>query len=194
MIILDTESTGQKENQICQLAYIRYDGGTACAINEFYAVDSMNEYAAEVNGFSVAQLAQLSGGTRFKERAETISGQLSGHMLIGHNVSSDIKVLRDEFRRAGVPFSPARKFCTMNHFTHILNINQAKSRRPKYPSLNDLCEYLNVRTPDISGLCEELFNYRGRQHDARYDVCATLLCIQKAEQAGMIRGLLTKAV
>ena len=116
--------------------------------------------------------------------------RLSGQKIVGHSISSDLAVLKAEFGRCGIRMPSYSRHCTMIHFRPVLNIRRAGQRRAKDPSLAELCLYLGVLPASVQGLSVRLFGAHTAAHDARYDVCATYLCIQKATEKGMIRGLL----
>jgi len=190
MIFLDTEQTGMKENRVCQIAYLTLRNGSLLGRNEFFQVDEMNRHAFEAHGFSVKGLERLSNYKTFKDKAESILEELAGHTIVGHNISSDIRVIRSEFSRCGMVFKPSGQLCTMTHFAPVMNIPQKGQFRPKPPSLSELCDYLGVRQSAIFSLSEQLYGDKGRPHDARYDACATYLCADAADRKGLIRGLL----
>lgn len=194
MIILDTESTGLQQNQVCQLAWIEVVGSEIEPFNAFFAVDDMNPHAAAVNGFTVASLERLSGGHRFGEMADELAARLRGHRIVGHSISSDLRALRMEFDRAGILYKAAGQFCTMTYFAPVMNLRLDGSRRPKMPSLTELCDYVGIGKGEASELATSLYGSRSAAHDARYDVCATYLCLEKAEAKGLLRDLLPKEV
>jgi DNA polymerase III epsilon subunit-like protein len=191
LIVLDTEQTGMRDNQVCQLAYVKIAlSGELTVGNKYFAVDEMNEHAFAVHGLSVSSLLRLSGGKRFKDSAREIANALRGARIAGHGIASDLRVLRSELFHANVAFFPEAQFCTMHHFAPIMRMRVPGQRRSKDPNLAELCHYLGVTSEIVSKLHNRLFGGDGAWHDARFDVCATLLCIEKATSAGMVRGLL----
>jgi hypothetical protein len=64
------------------------------------------------------------------------------------------------------------------------------SKMPWNTSLSELCKYLGVDYKTVQEAARGLYGADMKWHDARFDVCATYLCIDRATQAGMIRGLL----
>lgn len=188
--MVDTEGTGTKDNNVCQFAYLDFSSGTPEAGNFFFAVDEMSDYAREVHGLSVSSLLRLSKGRRFADDAHQIAGLLTGKYIAGHSVGCDIRALRGEFSRCGVGFSPEKQFCTMAHFTPVMRIHQEGQRKPKNPSLIEVCEYLGVKDEAVLRASCDLYGANTNHHDARFDVCATYLCIKSATERGMLRGLL----
>jgi DNA polymerase III epsilon subunit-like protein len=155
----------------------------------YFRVDEMSGYAFDLHGLSVSKLERLSGGKTFKDQVSEVFGILYGKRLVGHSISSDIRALWNEFERAGHEFPPIRQFCTMAHFAPVLNIRTEGQRRPKNPNLSELCKHLGVLPETVHDAVSEFFEANTHIHDARYDVCATYLCIRAATRAGMVRGL-----
>lgn len=189
MIVLDTESTGTQPNQICQFACVEEVDGKLRGLNYFFAVDVMNTHAQDKHGYSIEALKRLSGGRRFADHAPEIFGLLHSKCLVGHSVASDALVLKHEFKWCDIEYNPSKQFCTMKHFTQIMNIPQHGQRRPKAPNLAELCTYLGVTSAMISDLHYYLFGLDGNWHDAQFDACATYLCVRRGEDLGLIRGL-----
>ena len=67
IIYLDTETTGLRPGQICQLSYVIQDGQQVRGKNFFYTVDAVEYGAFMVHGFSVEKLKSLSKGKRFSD-------------------------------------------------------------------------------------------------------------------------------
>lgn len=189
-MIVDTESTGTRESQVCQLAYIDLSSGKPEAGNMYFEVDDMSQHAFDLHGLSMTKLHRLSGGARFADKIPEIFGLLYGKRLVGHSIGCDVRAIHNEFVRADKEFPPIRQFCTMTHFAPIMNIHQEGQRKPKNPSLPELCKYLTVTEDEALGASCALYGVNTNHHDARYDVCATYLCVKHAEQRGMLRGLL----
>lgn len=189
--MLDTEQTGTRDNQVCQLSCIGIlPTGETSSANFYFSVDDMSEYATAVHKFTISTLSRLSNGARFKDSAREIAAKLRDCRIAGHGITNDLRCLKTEFARAGISFTPTSAFCTMKHFAPIMRIPVSGQRRPKDPNLSELCDYLGV-TKDAIEKCEKIFfKESSRQHDARYDACATFLCIAKASNRGMVRGIL----
>lgn len=187
-IIFDTEGTGDKADQLCQIAYILRDGDSHDAKNFYFTVDSMNPYALKVHGLSRFKLEELSGGKRFKDFAEELYADFSqADLLVGHNIKSDIKRLDGEFERLGMLWTRKATLCTMQHFNNAMQLNGVLGQR-KYPKLSELCDYYNVADEVVLNMCHILFNAEGiSSHDARFDASATYLCLLAAKRVGDIR-------
>ena len=191
-IIFDTESNGYKDEQICQLSYIVRDGDAHRSENFYFSVSSMNPHAFAVHGLSKYHLEELSSGRRFfDDYARIFEDFNSADLLIGHNVSADIKRLQIEFSRCRINFKPKKQLCTMKYFGNALKLSGKNGRR-KQPSLKELCEYYCITPEGIRQACETFFYIcEAGEHDARYDTVATYLSVLAALDAGDIRGVIS---
>ena len=191
-IILDTESNGNNPPEICQLAYIAVDSAGVCGRNFFFSINSMNEYAFQVHGLSKRRLFDLSLGRGFSERLEEFGDELlTADMIVGHNISADLAVLRREFHCCGMKFQPCHALCTMKQFEGTMNLH-GKTGKRKPPNLRELCVYFGITDTAVQDACAELFSLSdgSRAHDARFDATATYLCIIEAQRRGELKGVL----
>lgn len=190
-IIFDTEGNGCANEQICQLSYIiATDECSYISKNFYFSVDGMNPHAQDVHGLSKAGLVELSSGMRFCDRASEVYVDFSGaELLVGHNVSSDVKRINLELQRHKLAPVKTRTLCTMRHFNKAV-MAKDKNGNPKQPSLLDLCSHYGVKYRDIQKSVENYFGVNDvLQHDARFDTVATFLCLKKALKAGDIQGV-----
>ena len=190
-IILDTESNGMRPEQLCQLSYIIAKDGSMTGRNFFFSVDHMNSYAQKKHGFSKMRLYELSGGKDFVQRFDELSEDFQGvDIVCGHNIGSDIRLLKMSFRDAGAFFPKSREFCTMHHFDNAMHL-KGKNGKHKYPRLDELCRYLNIDEKEIRRQSIQLFGKAAyRAHDARFDTTATLLCILEGQERGDLKGVI----
>ncbi|MCL2060582.1 MAG: 3'-5' exonuclease [Oscillospiraceae bacterium] len=150
-VVFDTETTGLKPGNICQLAYILIDGdGGLLGTNLFFTVDYVEPGAENVHGFSVSMLAGLSGGRRFADHASKIADDFSScPQWVAHNFSFDNSFLAAEYRRQGMFIKPETSFCTMRHYAPIMKLPSRKTgwrgAQPyKYPNLSELMAFVGV--------------------------------------------------
>lgn len=192
IIAFDTETTALKPGQICQLSYLIYEGGEVTGKNLFFTVDDMSEGSQAVHGFSMEMLSELSGGERFEDRAQEIFDDFSkAKMLIGHNVIFDDGFLRTEMTRAGLSLPRIKLFDTMNYFTPIMLMAPVqRNTRCKPPKLIELAAYLGLTDEEIAQNADNWFGGGAAAHDARFDAAMTFLCVKRAQEKGMIRGIL----
>jgi len=188
IIFLDTETTDKTPGQICQLSYIIDYGRTeVMGKNWFLEVDSMSPGASAVHGLTVEG---LKGRPRFKEIANEVLNDLRGGILVCHNIAFDSKFLTKEFDYIGgwrfdVLAAVKDWFCTMKHFTPICGLFSPFGGY-KWPTLGELCRFLDVRDADITKLQTALFGATGAAHDSRYDVSALMQCYYMGVDTGLI--------
>lgn len=189
MIFLDCEATGNSASQICQLAYLIVADGIA-GKNFFFSVRDVEYHAEQIHGFSKGRLKALSHGRVFADDAqEIIEDFQNADRLIGHNISADMRFLRLELDAHGLVFHGPETFCTMKFFTPIMNL-PSSGKRPKPPKLRELARYYELSDEAIAAFTCDCFGDPASAHDARFDVCATYLCVKAAQDAGDLRGLL----
>jgi len=186
-IFLDTETSGFKPDQICQLTYtITIDDKVETSKNFFLQCESIDEGAEKVHGFSIERLKQLSGGRTFNDIAEEVATDLKDGIFIAHNVGFDINFVRTEIERAHYPFDIGGQFCTMEYFTDIINL-KGKYGKHKWPKLEETMKFLEI---DSEG---QAFNNSLKRlweedaigfHDARFDVCGLVTVYYKALKMG----------
>lgn len=190
-IIFDTEGNGNRDEELCQIAYIiREDGNHRCK-NYYFPVRSMNRHAFEVHGLSRYTLDKLSTGIDFSQRCGEINDDFSGaDLLIGHNIASDIDRLNREFNRLGYGIAAKRKLCTMQYFNNALQLSGKNGQR-KYPRLSELCDFYRIQPEMIRSTCGLLFHADdASEHDARYDATATYMCVLAALRSGDLKGVI----
>lgn len=177
-VFFDTETTDINPGQIASLSYI-IEGieGVKEAGNIFFKVDSMQPGAQKVHGFSIEQLAELSGGLAFKDRCREVHDLVADKRLIAHNVAFDIKFLSSELWRCGVSYQPLDKLCTMEYFTDILKFPayNRKHGKYKYPKLTEIVNYYELDPRLIQEYAKELFGVTNENigyHDSRFDTAA----------------------
>lgn len=185
ILYLDTETTGLAPGEICQLSYIMQTETQTTKKNFFFAVSFMPPSAQAIHGFSLEALQTLSGGKKFSDCASEIANDFaSASLIVAHNISFDFSFLREEFERAGIPFSYKEEFCTMKKFTPLCKLPRKSGVGYKYPRLNELCEYLGITERDIDKACASLFSGDVGYHDARFDTTAVYLAVNKAIRRG----------
>ena len=192
-IIFDTETTGLKPGNICQLAYIVDDGsGAATGRNFYFKVDYVEPGAENVHGYNTATLDRLSGGLGFGAHAARIGGDFSACPLwVAHNFSFDYLFLLAECKRHGVNINAEKRFCTMRHYAPVVKLPQKYPRRgaPPYknPNLSELVAFIGITDDEITKFSRDVFAVDDsgiNRHDARYDCAATYLCYTRGAASG----------
>lgn len=187
-IFLDTETTGFKPGQICQLTYtITIDDKVESAKNFFLSCDYVDPGAEKIHGFSVERLKKLSGGRTFKDIAKEVATDLQDGIFIAHNVNFDIDFVKTEIERASYPFIIAGQFCTMKYFENIIKLKGKYKGKYKWPRLEETMQFLNINA-EGKGFNSDLQKLYGDEgisfHDARFDVCGLVSVYYKALKLG----------
>ena len=187
IIYLDTETTGLRPGNICQLSYIMQSGNKIKEKNFFFKVDFVEYGAFMVHGFSVEKLKALSGGKRFFDYIDEIEQDfLSAEKIITHNTSFDFMFLRAEFENVNRFFDSSKGFCSMKNSVPICKLLRSNHRGYKYPRLAELCDYLEITDSQILDKTEEIFGENCGYHDARFDTTALFLSVNKLMQENQI--------
>lgn len=177
IIIFDTETTGINPGNICQLSYLKISEAGITPKNYYFKVKYIEPGAQKVHGLTVAKLRELSEGMDFSTKAHEIHKDFSqAQMLVGHNVSFDIKFLTTEFERNGLEFEKEEVFCTMKKFTSMCKIPKKNGLGFKWPRLGELADHFRISQKQKDELSKELFGLETFAHDARGDIISTYLC------------------
>ena len=104
ILVLDTETTGLKPHlheiiEICM--YKPKTGETYCRKIFPERLYMASEKALEVNGF---EPQKWIGAPKFEEVAEEIAKFMKGHIVVGHNVSFDLNMLKGNLNRLENPY------------------------------------------------------------------------------------------
>lgn len=179
-IFLDTETSGLKPGQICQLSFIEVDNDEIIPHNYFFEVDCVESGAERVHGFGVERLKKLSNGVKFKDVANEVFELLKDSLLICHNVGFDYGFLQSEFKRVDINYR-TKWFCTMDYYTNIIQIpSPYYEDQFKWPRLSELLEFLEISETEVLTKAKELFNSEDIGfHDARFDVAGLYLAYIK---------------
>ena len=180
VLYFDTETTGLRPGNICQLSYILQRGSAIKPKNFFFTVDFVEYSAFAVHGFSVPLLRQLSGGKRFTDLADEIEEDFSlADLIVSHNTSFDFSFMRKEFENSNKFFNSEKGFCTMKNSITYCKLSRSNHRGYKYPKLIELCSFLGIEDREISRFAEQTFDAECGFHDARFDTSALFLVANK---------------
>lgn len=186
-IFLDTETSGFKPGQICQLTYtITLDDKVETAKNFFLSCEYVDPGAEKIHGFSVERLKVLSEGKTFEDIAKEVATDLQNGIFIAHNVDFDINFVRTEIERAHYPFDIAGQFCTMKYFENIIKL-KGKYGKYKWPKLEETMNFLGIdsKSKGFNMSLQRLYGDEGISfHDARFDVCGLVAVYYKALKLG----------
>ncbi len=180
VIYLDTETTGLRPGNICQLSYIIQRGSAIKPKNFFFTVDFVEYGALSVHGFSVPLLKSLSGGKRFAHFIDEIEEDFNiADLIVAHNTSFDFSFLRAEFENANKFFNSEKGFCTMKNSVGFCKLSRASHKGYKYPKLSELCACLDISDNDIKNFLDNAYDTDCGYHDARFDTSALFLAVNK---------------
>lgn len=188
-IYLDTETTSLEPGQICQISYlVEEDSQLIKRVNQYYKVDFVDYGASKVTGLTVDNLEYLSGGTQFKDRADEMLKDFKDSIIIGHNISFDIRFLTEEFRRLGIYYIPNSVFDTMNYFKDILKLpKRGRYKGYKNPKLDEVLEFTSTTKNEVIRFASAVYgNYSMQAHDSRFDAMAVYIVCKKMEKAGLL--------
>lgn len=188
LLVFDTEATGVSGAQLCQLAYVMWDGHELVAKNWYFSVEAMTEGAQQVHGLSVEDLKVLSGDRVFEDDAAEIRDDFAACPIwVGHNILSDVHLLKEALADCKLTLPKYTGICTQNYFTPIMGLNRAIGPRPKPPRLEELITFMDLAHEAISARCAEAFGGGEAAHDARWDTMATYLCLMQGAKRGLIK-------
>lgn len=110
LVFLDTETTGTSgEDRVIELCCQGLDGQGQTWRFDPDGVRS-NPMAFAVHGITDEELV---GEPYFGQCIEPILDQLDGHVVVGHNVGFDVRMMKADFLRAGVEWEPLAQIDTV---------------------------------------------------------------------------------
>ena len=188
ILFFDTETSGLNPGSICQLSYLILDGNNIEAKNYFFKVDYVEPGAERIHGLSVEKLCKLSNNRTFNDNLYLLHSDFhNADLLVGHNISFDLKFILAEYRKCGRSFSLRESFCTMRYFTNICKIPHYRGYGYKWPRLEELTQFFNINDTDIRQETESIFDCQDvGYHDARFDTVATYLAYIEGLRRGEI--------
>ena len=183
VIYFDTETSGLRPGQICQLSYVVEDKNSVRAENLFFKVDNVEYSAYLVHGLSADKLSKLSGGKTFADHIEKIEKDFSSaDLVVAHNYSFDSMFMRKEFERLNKVFCVKKEFCSMKKATPICALERNSGVGYKYPKLSELCAHFGVDDEFVKIVCQKFFGGAEGFHDARFDTTALFLAVRNASK------------
>ena len=113
-VVIDVETTGfSKQDRIVELSVLRIDADSMKPIDEY---DTLINPQRDIgtNAIHGISATMVDNAPTFREIAPALSRRLDGTVLIGHNISFDVRFLKQEFDRLGVStsFDPGMPICT----------------------------------------------------------------------------------
>lgn len=184
IVYLDTETTGFKPGQICQLSFIKEtDHEVVACKNYYFNVDWVNPDASAVTGLTVERLKVLSNGVVFRDKADEIMNYLDNTTLVAHNLPFDENFISAELWRCDKQLTIAGRLDTMKYFNPITKI-PAKYRKYgpyKNPKLSEVLDYFHVDIKAVETYNQELFGDASEDlnelHNSTFDTTAMYIVV-----------------
>jgi DNA polymerase III epsilon subunit-like protein len=186
-VVLDTETSGLMDfkkpadapgqPRVCQIGLIFVDGDLV--------TEREVEHLIKPNGWSLdnnCEAAKVNGLTQEKLEADGVdirdllreygSAIDERRIVVGHNCSFDMKLMRAEMRFAGFPdrYMQTKSICTMWGSRDIVGILAKNGRGFKIPKLSEACAYFGIEQPET--------------HTALADARSALEILRKLRDAG----------
>jgi len=125
-LVIDTETTGFKENRMAAIAMIFADENLEPEFEYVHLVKPtgwrIEAEAAKVNGLTVEQ-CEAEGVDVIEPIVTFETAMLMGRTIVAHNIGYDLRVIRGEMRRLrrGTGLIPYKKLCTMTASRKMLD-------------------------------------------------------------------------
>ena len=170
IVVFDTETTGLgKFDRVVEVAAITIDLLTGEIVDEF---DTLINPQRDIGPVSIHGItaSMVETAPTFEEIAVALGRRLTGAALVGHNLSFDVRMLKQEYARLNVPFEPGNGYCTLRatgmklatacseHGVSMLEYHRAYSDAVATALL------LQRIDPDISGCSPARVATRGLPH------------------------------
>jgi DNA polymerase III epsilon subunit-like protein len=195
-VVVDTETSGlfrydqpadaDGQPRLAELALIELAGDFSVERETRFLIRpdgwEMNAEAAAIHGLTQERL--LAEGVPVAEALEAYNAVLDGRApLVGYNVSYDLKVMRGELRRAGLPdkFETTKSIDCMRPLVSVCKIPKVTGKGFKFPKLAEA--YLHLTGKTLEGA-----------HGAVADARAAAKIFAIAVRTGIITGQLAAGV
>jgi len=181
-MFLDTETTGfGSDARVVQIAWLMADPDGHELKSDNYVIKPVGfeipEEATKIHGITTQEA--MDGGEDLEPVMLKFLNDLARcNLLIGHNISFDIRMVTYEFARIGAiyNFEMIQKVCTMNKSTDYCAL---PSERKYY------------KKPKLQELHMKLFGEEFKDaHDALGDVRATAKCYWELKKLGVINPII----
>ena len=163
-VVADTETTGlhnfslpadaDGQPRLASLALLTLGADLSIADEQSFLIKpegwEMNPETAKIHGLTQEKL--LAEGAPIADALAKYATALeAGHVIVGYNVSYDLKVMRGELRRAGLPdrFETTRSIDCMRPLTDVCRIPKAKGNGYKLPKLKEA--YASIFKKELEG-------------------------------------------
>lgn len=113
LAVVDCETTGVgKHDRIVEIAVVRLDPTTWDTIDEYDTLINPERDVGPVGVHGITA-TMVEAAPVFGEIAFALGRRLHGSVLIAHNLSFDLRMLRQEFERNGIDVNVGKGLCTL---------------------------------------------------------------------------------
>ena len=112
-VVIDTETTGLGgSDRIIEVAAIVFDAEKDCVVDEF---DTLINPMRDIGPTNIHGLtpSMVSSAPTFDEIAPALATRLNGAVLVAHNLTFDVRMLSQDFDRAGGMLESGEGVCTL---------------------------------------------------------------------------------
>jgi len=112
-VVIDCETTGLgKYDRVLEVAAVTVNSDTLEVIDEYDTLINPQRDVGPVNIHGVtASMVELAPS--FDEVAASLAMRLSGNVLVAHNLSFDVRMLKNEYDRLSAPLDQGSGVCTL---------------------------------------------------------------------------------
>lgn len=156
--VIDVETTGKgiNGNRITEICIVRLKDGEL--VDKFTSLVNPEQYIPPfITNLTGIDDAMVAGAPLFEEIAERILEITKDAIFIAHNVTFDFNVIKNEFKRLGIPFT-RKKLCTV------------RLSRKLIP---------NLFSYSLGNLCASIGITLNNRHRAEGDTDATVILFKK---------------
>ena len=112
-VAIDTETTGLgNRDRIVEIAVITLDPRTGAIVDEFETLINPERDIGPTSIHGITA-SMVETAPTFSEIAAALGRRLTGAVLVGHNLSFDARMLKQEYDRLNVSFEPGNGYCTL---------------------------------------------------------------------------------
>lgn len=125
-VVIDCETTGLgKYDRVLEVAAVTIDSTTLEVIDEYDTLVNPQRDVGPVNIHGItASMVELAPS--FDEIAGSLASRISGNVLVAHNLSFDVRMLRNEYDRLQVTLDDGRGICTLANTHEKLHLACAR--------------------------------------------------------------------
>lgn len=133
-VVIDTETTGLfKNDRIIELGCVVFSRGKM--LEEWSTLVNPNRDLGPTHIHKITP-SMVSIAPTFEEISNDLLRLLNGRIIVGHNASFDIRMLKQEFTRLGIEVEFGKPFCTMIGARQLLPQGM--------DNLTDACNYSGI--------------------------------------------------